>query len=690
VLDQLTSSPEEISAEDLKSLNSFESLLVIQNLNFEALGNADVNTFLLEQLRKDNRNSVITKINSDPSMISQFMKMNKLNIDFGIGAKLGSVNFGEDDALLGITTKGNVPTTITRRLLNHVIQAGVGITETVVNSDGTINIKGLGIERYGGEGLMVDKDRLLQNTQDGTVGGVYLIFDGRDKGFLDLNKEDMSKNLFIRFQGADESGRENEVRLYSGSGKENLNIFTSENKFTLDFVGGQVSATAENGLDNYLFLGAAGDESVFKTTIVGRNIKIFSDHFIFSPGSSLDINGGKSVQFQSEAEYYFARGNIDHCSESEISCISDYIVETTPEGETKVNPPDDHSIPRTINAHMRFGTATIDLPEDYKLGNLYVGESEAYSQLLVRREGSNLQLYFNGKGKDPIQLKGNPLEIDFYVEKEFYSFEDDEVHRYTLQKGDSVVVVSRCSDCGPHGKLTEQNTGNINEQLEGLMEEGRLAEARRKLFNNPTMRTVSRVDAPLKSGEGDRSRDKYNDVIDQFKVNTDHPERYKRTKKLPVTRCNVFAYDVMDAMGITLPRVLDRATGDFVNSDTLRSNRQWVNVNRMNAWIEEHGTNYGWRKITVDVPEGTSDRDKQIQIETLAQKEANNGMPTLAVWMNPVGIHGHIAVVRPGGAVDVNRGPIIAQAGGSNFQYGRASSGFGRSRLNQINYWVHD
>jgi predicted chitinase len=67
-----------------------------------------------------------------------------------------------------------------------------------------------------------------------------------------------------------------------------------------------------------------------------------------------------------------------------------------------------------------------------------------------------------------------------------------------------------------------------------------------------------------------------------------------------------------------------------------------------------------------------------------AQSLANQGHPTVASWHNPGGI-GHIAVVRPG---EVNeRGPAIAQAGGSNSNEGHVRDSLGNA---PVQYFVND
>lgn len=65
---------------------------------------------------------------------------------------------------------------------------------------------------------------------------------------------------------------------------------------------------------------------------------------------------------------------------------------------------------------------------------------------------------------------------------------------------------------------------------------------------------------------------------------------------------------------------------------------------------------------------------------------ANAGHPTVVSWDSGTGsVPGHIAVVRPGLVND--RGPAIAQAGGTNTNYAHVSDTFGNRA---VQYWVND
>ena len=165
-----------------------------------------------------------------------------------------------------------------------------------------------------------------------------------------------------------------------------------------------------------------------------------------------------------------------------------------------------------------------------------------------------------------------------------------------------------------------------------------------------------------------RGQDAYNIVIDQFRV-TSNP-RYKRTSN--ATWCNIFAWDVMSAMGATLPHWV-REKG--VPSDNNRTSGAWeMNANATYNWLKSYGSRYGWSKVSAYD----------------AQQRANKGYPTVAVWKNGSG-SGHIAVIRPESGsytYSAAKGPVIAQAGGSNYNYTNVIIGFGSSRMGSVVYWT--
>ncbi|MBZ4423253.1 peptidoglycan-binding protein [Myxococcus sp. RHSTA-1-4] len=170
---------------------------------------------------------------------------------------------------------------------------------------------------------------------------------------------------------------------------------------------------------------------------------------------------------------------------------------------------------------------------------------------------------------------------------------------------------------------------------------------------------------PLKGDPKNRNADTYNQVINQFGVgvNPRYTPRDSSGDGVKDTFCNIFLWDVTRAMGAEIPHWVD-GNGNSVAPGKGRE----MNANATVDWMNKHGARNGWRKVSAEE----------------AQKMANAGHPTVALWKNPSGI-GHVGVIRPGEVTD--RGPALAQAGGSNFNNKHVKDGFG-SR--PVEYWVND
>ena len=169
------------------------------------------------------------------------------------------------------------------------------------------------------------------------------------------------------------------------------------------------------------------------------------------------------------------------------------------------------------------------------------------------------------------------------------------------------------------------------------------------------------MDAPLTNGPGNRDPSTYAQVLNQFAVGN-NPRYAPRDGN---TYCNIYAWDATKAMGAEIPHWVDRNGSPAAVG---ASGAHELDANGLNSWLNNHGASNGWRQVSAQE----------------AQAAANQGQPSVASWRNPGGI-GHVAMVRPGEIT--GGGPAIAQAGGSNFNSGHVSDGFG-SR--QPEYWVHD
>lgn len=166
--------------------------------------------------------------------------------------------------------------------------------------------------------------------------------------------------------------------------------------------------------------------------------------------------------------------------------------------------------------------------------------------------------------------------------------------------------------------------------------------------------------------QSNRNALSYNKVIDQFNVTT--TARYQRTSSK--TFCNIFAWDVMSAMSVSLPHWV-------YNNKPATSNTKNANEMTANAtfdWLSKYGALYGWTQVSA----------------ATAQNRANSGYPTIGIWKNPnANKSGHVMVVRPESGIyryANKKSPVIAQAGAKNYRYTYVSEVMG-SKV--VTYYTH-
>lgn len=174
---------------------------------------------------------------------------------------------------------------------------------------------------------------------------------------------------------------------------------------------------------------------------------------------------------------------------------------------------------------------------------------------------------------------------------------------------------------------------------------------------------------------GARSPAKLWQVIRQFTVTT--AERYVRGAR--VTWCNIFATDVIEAMGVIAPRHWsDPDTG----APTPLGVGDELSANLMFDWYAQHGADFGWRKV--DAP--------------AARLYALAGKLAVAIWRNPkrrAGAlptdkdqheSGHVSIVVPDEAAEL----YVAQAGATNSERLKLTHVYTAEQLRAVAYWVHE
>lgn len=153
------------------------------------------------------------------------------------------------------------------------------------------------------------------------------------------------------------------------------------------------------------------------------------------------------------------------------------------------------------------------------------------------------------------------------------------------------------------------------------------------------------------------------DLIRQFHVETN--PRYLRTPA--DTFCNIFVTDVLEAAGVLAPR---HWSDPVSGMPTPVGSGEELSANKLNAWFEKFGTEFGWKRASTSV----------------ARVSANAGLIVVAVASNPNPKRsGHVAIVRPDESPEL----YVSQAGAFNFERARLVDAFG-SLAGRVTLWVHE
>ena len=260
---------------------------------------------------------------------------------------------------------------------------------------------------------------------------------------------------------------------------------------------------------------------------------------------------------------------------------------------------------------------------------------------------------------------------------------------YTVKSGDTLSAIAKkynttvevLAQLNGIQNVNLINVGKVLKIPSNSSVEISASKAAEEIKNQKNNNTNAKVSIPeqawvpvvpgITNTEGNRSPEAYNAVIDQFNVATQ--ARYK--KRNGYTYCNIFAWDVMSAMGVDLPQRVDAVTREPRQFPDVKGTEE-LNANGMAKWLAENGSKYGWVEVSAEE----------------AQAAANRGEPTVSVWYNPGGI-GHLQVVRPTRGNDTynpNTGVYVAQAGSKNFEYGTASTVYGTgASMNKLKYYTH-
>jgi hypothetical protein len=169
---------------------------------------------------------------------------------------------------------------------------------------------------------------------------------------------------------------------------------------------------------------------------------------------------------------------------------------------------------------------------------------------------------------------------------------------------------------------------------------------------------VEFTDAPCQNQVDKRSSEAYLTTIRQFDLDDC---RYTRGCKNPDTRCNIYASDVMNAMGAHLPTKGELGVGVTGEKYTDRMPAQ---ARHIKSWLETGAE--GWQEVDAQNP-----GDWNMLMQHLA-----SGKPGIVISPD------HIAVLRPdqGGVKEGHVSDLlIAQAGAYNSYLTSIGIGFGKS-----------
>jgi peptidoglycan hydrolase-like protein with peptidoglycan-binding domain len=198
----------------------------------------------------------------------------------------------------------------------------------------------------------------------------------------------------------------------------------------------------------------------------------------------------------------------------------------------------------------------------------------------------------------------------------------------------------------------------------------------KKISRDEVLQSIQQAEAAGNINEAEQLRIKLR-IANQYAVvetlDVKESKRYEKVKKLKKgkwswsTYCNIYAYDVVTAMGGYLPRVWwkDKALARIRKGEKVKpvyeETVHELSANALTDWMYEFGSQYGWRK------------EEDI---TAAQDAANQGklIILLAANVNPRA-SGHVSVLMPESkqiqAVRENNkvvGVVQSQAGATNFK----------------------
>lgn len=168
------------------------------------------------------------------------------------------------------------------------------------------------------------------------------------------------------------------------------------------------------------------------------------------------------------------------------------------------------------------------------------------------------------------------------------------------------------------------------------------------------------------------------------------------------TFCNVFAFDVVTAMGGYLPRAwYTTESGEFIrHGDAYQAGRvSQVRANDLYDWLVEWGPDYGWQEVTggAAAAQAQANAGRLVVISGRTVADDASEVPDGASYTSAPG---HISVVlaesraqgqaRPSSTIDGQYVPLQAQAGAQNYSSNGVGSQHGDGSIAYEAWWNRD
>ncbi len=243
--------------------------------------------------------------------------------------------------------------------------------------------------------------------------------------------------------------------------------------------------------------------------------------------------------------------------------------------------------------------------------------------------------------------------------------------------------------------ITQAEVYKMIEDAKAKVDTKKSEEYRKKLFiaNQYAVVEALNVDQESSTIEGKNAMGR------EFRSTENH-EMYGKTKSWnekeqrwdKQTYCNIYAYDVVSAMGGYIPRLWWYEDYEKKAIEAMNQSKPYeekveygktvkeVNANSLNGWLDRCGSYFGWKKAASMDEAQKSANDGNIVILSASAKE---GSGHVSVVLAERGTH---LSAKVGDKTDV---PLTSQAGSDNYKYGTGSKWWENSEHVNGGAWIY-